>query len=101
LGRRICTDSRPWPTSDHSSLGLFVVEEQRRALGVEQARGFAHHLLQQRAELDVGGDLGDDVDELHFLAADGLHALDELRALQGPECPGWSWPRAALRSVLA
>ena len=70
------TDFRP------QFVGLVVVEEQRRALGVEHARRFAHHLLQQRADLDVGGDLGDDVEEFEFLLADRLHALDELGALQ-------------------
>jgi hypothetical protein len=63
--------------------GLFVVEEQRRALGIEQPRRLAHDLLQQRAQLDVGSDLGNDIDELHFLASNSLHALDELCALQG------------------
>ena len=48
---------------------LLVVEEQGGALGVQEARRLAHHFLQQRAELDVGSDLGNDVDELHLLAS--------------------------------
>ena len=37
-------------------VGLFLVEEQRRALGIQQARCLAHDLLQQGPQLDVGGD---------------------------------------------
>ena len=70
------TDFRP------EFVGLLVVQKQRRALGVQQAGCLAHDLLQQRAKLDVGRDLGNDVNELHLLAPNGLHALDELSALQ-------------------
>ena len=63
-------------------IGLLVVEEQRRSLGVQHTRRFAHDLLQQRTDLDVGSDFRHDVEEFELLLADRLHALNELRALQ-------------------
>ena len=63
-------------------IGLLVVEEQSRTLGVQHARRLAHDLLQQRTDLDVGSDLRHDVEEFELLLADRLHALNELRALQ-------------------
>ena len=39
--------------------------------------------MQQRAQLDVGCDFRDDIDELHLLTSDRLHAFNELGALQG------------------
>ena len=79
---------QPLPHFGPKFVGLVVVKEQGRALGVEHARRFAHHLLQQRAELDVRGHLRHHVDKLHLLLAHRLHALDEHRALQGQRALG-------------
>ena len=48
------------------------MEEQRRPLGVEHRGGFGHHPQQQCVEVDLGGDVGHEIDELHLLG--GLDA---------------------------
>ena len=50
-------------------------------------RRLAHDALEQRAELDVGGDLRDDLDEFHLLRAQRLHPLDELPRSAAPSSP--------------
>ena len=61
---------------------LLVVQEQGGTLGLEHARGLAHHLAQQHPDVDLRGDIGHHVQKLHLLLAQLAHALDGLHALQ-------------------
>ena len=63
-------------------VGLGVVEEQRRAVGVQHARRLRHDLAQERAQFQFRGDVGDHVEEGHFLLAGLFHVFDELGALK-------------------
>ena len=64
-------------------LRLLVVKKQRGTVGVEQPSCLPHHPAEQRPELDVGGNLRDDLDKLHLLSPHRLHPLNELGPLQG------------------
>ncbi len=44
-----------------------VVQEERRPFGVEHDGGLGHDAEQQCVEVDLGGDVGDEIDELHLL----------------------------------
>ena len=60
-----------------------VVQEQRRPLGVEHRGRLGHHSQQQCVEIDLGGDVGDEVDELHLLGRLRPPPLVALAARQG------------------
>ena len=63
LGRRISPTDAPLADPGQQLVGLLVVEEERGAVGFEHARRLAHHLEQHGAELDVGGDVGDQIEK--------------------------------------
>lgn len=62
---------------------LFVVDEERRALGVEHPCDLADQLLEQWPELELRGDLGHELQELQLLLARGFRLLDGAQALEG------------------
>ena len=46
-----------------------VVQEDRRAIAVEHPRGLRHDAPQQRRQLELGREIGDDVEELDLSLA--------------------------------
>ncbi len=60
-----------------------VVQEQGGPLGVEHRRRLGHHPQQQRVEVDLGRDVGDEIDELHLLGRLRLPSLVALDAREG------------------
>ena len=56
-------------------VGAVVVEEERRPVGVEDAGGLADDPLEQRAEVELRGDVGHEVEELALLRLALLHRL--------------------------
>ena len=82
LGSRISPIESPWATRENSSPFFSSLSKERRALGREHARRLAHDLLQQLAEIELRGDVGDDVQELHLLLPFPSHPLDEFGAPQ-------------------
>ncbi len=56
-------------------VGPVVVEEQRRPVGVEDARRLADDPLEQGAQVELGGDVGHEVEELALLRLALLHRL--------------------------
>ena len=58
------------------------MQEQRRTLRSQHPRRLVHHPLQQLIEIDLRGDVGDDVEKGQFLGARLLHPLDGLRTAQ-------------------
>ncbi len=60
----------------------FVVEEQGRSLGAEQARDFADHLAQQRRQVYFRTDVGHHIEEFQFLRAQPAHPIHQLAVAQ-------------------
>ena len=48
-------------------VSALVTQEQRGALGAQHAGGLGHHPLEERVEVELGGDVGDEPEELHLL----------------------------------
>ena len=82
-GQADFADLRSLGDAGKQRVGLFIMQEQGRALGVQHSGRFGHDPGQQRVQFQFRGDVGDDVQEFHFLGAHLAHALDELGAAQG------------------
>ena len=57
-----------------------VAQEQRRTLGVQHAGRLGHHPLEERVEIELGGDVGDEPEELHLLGPAPVEVLEVARA---------------------
>ena len=82
VGRRIWIASSPVPTCDQSSLvfSSFRKRVERSAFSIRVASPIT--FCRSDGQIDLGGDVGDDVEELELRLARPSHALDELVALQ-------------------
>ena len=57
-------------------VGALVAQEQGGPLGPEHAGGLGHHPLEERVEVELGGDVGDEAEELHLLGPPRVDVLE-------------------------
>ena len=75
-GSRISPIAPPSATREKSSPRLLVVQEEGRALGVEEPRCLRHDPVEDGVEPEFRGDVRDEVDEIQLPLAPLLHLLD-------------------------
>ena len=85
-GNRISPTESPSATRAKSSSVRSSSEEQRRALGTQHAGRLGHHPLEERVEVELGGDVRHEPEELHLLGPPGVDVLEVGRADQCRRC---------------